>query len=209
MRFRTEFAVWAVVLVALAANPVWFFPHAEDPAYEYRAVELTDENRFRYAETHPEVLECYDARERACGFEAAASDGSIEVNASEVAYSGRSTDYRYVLFPSGFYEPTMQQSGERVRLTLESRTPAAVVRNLSYPYADASNAARTVVRKGNATLVREISSRDRIVHREGTYYALDPGDYRSERHRRFFPEIRWLLWLGTVPISLIAMLRWG
>lgn len=208
MRFRTEFAVWAILLVALAANPVWFFPHAEEPAYEYRAVELTDENRFRHAELHPRVLECYNARSRTCGFGAAVADGGIEVNASGVVYSGGGADYRYVVFSSGFYEPTMQQSGDRVRLTLEPRTLAEVIRNLSYPYAKASDVARTVVREGNATLLREIPDRDRIVRREGTYYALDLVSYRSERHRRFFPGVRWLMWFGTVLLSVAAMWRW-
>lgn len=208
MRVEREFAIFAVLLVALAANPVWFFPHAEEPAHEYRAVEITDENRFRYVEQHANVSTCYDARERVCGFEAAAADGEIEVSANDVVSVGGSADYQYVVFSSGFYEPAMRESGENVRLTLEPRTVGEVVHELSYPYADASDEARTVVREGNATLVREIADRDEIVRRDGTYYALQRTGYKWKRYPRFFPEVRWLLWLGTVPLSFAATWRW-
>lgn len=207
MNFRTEFALWAVVLVALAANPVWFFPHAEKPASEYRAVEITDENRHRYLEYHPEVLRCDDARDRACAFEAAALENDTTVEHYDTVYEG-ATDYEYVLFSSGFYEPTVEERGELLRLALESRNASAVLRDLSYPYAEATGAVQRVVRKGNATVYGEIPARERIFLRDGTYYAIRQGSYRGQPLGGWVPRYRWVMWLGTVPLSVAAMWRW-
>lgn len=208
MKFRTEFAVWAVLLVALAANPVWFFPHAEDPASTYRAVEITDENQYRHLEYHPEVLRCFDARERACAFEVSALENDTTVKQYDTVYEGVS-DYQYVLFSTGFYEPTAEERGDLLRLTLESRTTAEVLRDLSYSYADASDQARKVVRKGNATLFQEIPDRDSIVRRDGTYYAIRDVGSRGPPLGGWVPRYRWMMWLGTVPASVAAMWRWS
>lgn len=207
MNFDTELALWAVLLVALAANPVWFFPQADEPATSYRAVEMTDENRFRYAESHPETLECYTGLGRACAFETAVLQNGTVLNSTRVE-TGDAIDYQYVVFSSGFYEPAMERSGERVRLTLEPRSVEAVVRNLSYPYAEATDQARTVVRNGNVTLHGDIPDRDRIVRRDETYYYLrDIGGYRPPLGG-WVPRYRWVMWLGTVPLSVAAMWRW-
>lgn len=207
MSVEREFVIYAILLVALAANPVWFFPHADEPAHEHRAIEITEENRYRYLEFHPEVLECYDARERACAFEVAALENNTTVKQYDTVYEGV-IDYEYVLFSTGFYEPAAEERGDLLRLTLEPRTVSEVLHDLSYPYADASDQARRIVRKGNATVRHEIPDRDRIVRRNETYYALRSAGVRGPPLDGWVPRLRWLVWLGTVPLSFAAMWRW-
>ncbi|WP_227355433.1 hypothetical protein [Haladaptatus salinisoli] len=40
---------------AFAANALWLFPRADEPRYEYRAVELNESNAHRYIAAHPSV----------------------------------------------------------------------------------------------------------------------------------------------------------
>jgi hypothetical protein len=209
MRVEREFVIFAVLLVALAANPVWFFPHAEDSTYEYRAVEITDENRHRVVERHPEVLECLPVeRQRACGFEVAAAHGGVPVNASGTQYAG-SSEYEYVDFPTEYYRPTIVETDDDTRLTLENVSAAEIVADLAYPYADATEQARTVVREGEAVVYSSVPDRDRIVSREGRYYFLEPTHDAGQPLGGWVPRYRWMMWFGTVPLSFAAMWRWS
>jgi hypothetical protein len=206
MRFRTEFAVWAVLLVALAANPVWFFPHLDDDEVRtYRTVEITDENRYRYVEYHSKVLECNVEYGRACGFEVAALHGVVVVDTNETLYS-ESRAYDYVGFPTGYYRPTLVETSNGTRLTLERVTVNEILADFSYSYTDASERARKVVRDGRATFRWEI--REDLVRRNGTYYALRTVDREDRPLGGWVPRYRWLMWLGTVPLSVAAMWRW-
>lgn len=207
MRVQREFVIFALLLVALAANPVWFFPHAEDPAYEYRAVEITDDNRHRVVERHPEVLECNTPeRQRTCGFEAAAR-GGVAVNASGTQYAS-SSEYEYVDFPTEYYRPAVVETDDGARLVLENVTAAEIVTDLAFSYADATDQARIVVREGEAVVYNSVPDRDRIVSREGRYYFLEPTYDTGQPLGGWVPRLRWAMWLGTVPLSFAAMWRW-
>lgn len=176
MRIEREFVVFAVLLVALAANPVWFFPHlGDDDVRKYQVVEVTDENRYHIVEFHPDVLECGPSFKRTCAFEHAALDGEVVLDSSRVE-AVQVFEYDYVVLSGGFYEPTVESTGDELRLTLESRSTAEMVRGLSYPYADATEQTRKVVSEGTATVDWPVPDRDRIVRRDGAYYALESVD---------------------------------
>lgn len=208
MSIEREFVVFAVLLVALAANPVWFFPHLDDDdVRNYQAVEVTDENQYRLVERHPEVLECRFSFKRKCAFEHAVLDGEVVLNSSHVD-TAEAFDYDYVILSGGFYEPTMESTGDELHLTLESRSTDEVLRGVSYPYADSTEQTRKVVRERNATVDWPIPDRDRIVRRDGTYYALRDVDRDRRPLGGWVPRYRWAMWLGTVPLSFAAMWRW-
>jgi len=208
MRIEWELAIFAVLLVGLAANPVWFYPAADESTHEYRAVEITDENRHRYVERHPDVLECEIQHDRTCGFEVAARDGGVVVDTSETLYS-TSREYSYVDFPTENYRPTLAERNGTVRLTLDSVTVQQVVAGLAHPYADATEQARTVVENGKAVVHREVPDRDLVVNRGDRYYYLEYVGTPDSLLYRWLSHIRWLMWLGTVPLSVGTMWRWS
>lgn len=207
MKVEWELVVFAVLLVGLAANPVWLYPAAGESTHEYRAVEITDENRHRYVERHPDVLECGVEHERACGFEVAALDGGVTVDTSATQY-GASREYRYVDFPTENYRPTLTEGNGTVRLTLENVTARQIVAGLAHPYVHATEQARTIVENGKAVVHREVPDRDLVVDRGDRYYYLDYVGTPGPPLHGWLPRIRWLMWLGTVPLSIGAAWRW-
>lgn len=208
MRIEWELVVFAVLLVGLAANPVWLYPDDADSSSEYRAVEVTDENRYEFVVHHPDVRECNGVvHERPCGFEVAARDGGVTLDTDATQY-GTSREYQFVIFPLETYRTTMVEENGSVRLTLEQVTLRQIVADLAYPYADATDNARTVVDEGTAVVDYAIPDRDLFVSRGDRYYYLDYLGTPGPPLDGWLPEVRWLMWLATVPLSIGAAWRW-
>ncbi|WP_135828333.1 hypothetical protein [Halorussus halobius] len=209
MKIEWELVAFAVLLVGLAANPVWLYPDDADSTAEYRAVEVTDENRYEFVMNHPDVLECNGVvHERTCGFEAAARDGGVTVDADATQYA-TSREYQFVAFPLETYRTAMAEDDGGVRLTLERVTMRQIVADLAYPYARASDPAKTVVDEGTAVVDHGVPDRDLFVGRGDRYYYLDYLGTPGPPLHGWLSEVRWLMWLGTVPLSVGAAWRWS
>ena len=197
-----------LLALAFAANTLWLFPHSDEPRYEYRAVELTDENQHQFLEHHPEVKECYIIFSRGCGLEHRVREEPLRFDLSETdAPEFLEVDYRFVLFSDGFRKPTYRTQNGTLILTSKSISEGAVVAELATPYEHTRSLIRRILDGGNVTTRHELP-RNELVRRNGTVYAVEK---IGESHFSYDVELavlRGVLWLLTIPLSVASFVYW-
>lgn len=105
MNRRLKGLLCFALAIAFAANTLWLFPHADEPRYEYRAVELNESNMHRYIAEHPSVRRCFFEASRTCEFEMRARNEPIALDAKNPELYA---DYKYIATPDGYFEPTVE-----------------------------------------------------------------------------------------------------
>ncbi|GKZ13970.1 hypothetical protein [Haladaptatus sp. T7] len=210
-RRRAVGALCVLFAVAFAANTLWLVPDGNGLRYEYRTVELDHSHTTHYVRHSSSVQDCSPRLARTCGFEFAAIHGGVSVGAN---FSRSWPDYDYIQTRNGFYEPTVEVENGTTVLTARNVSFATVLANVTYdPDSATSRTApelRTAIRTGHVRTRSEIPRPLRFLNESGTYYYL-----RTSRvgpaHPFLGPKlfaIRILLWLATVPLSVVGVAYW-
>ncbi|WP_458186022.1 hypothetical protein [Haladaptatus sp. NG-WS-4] len=200
-----------VLALAFAANTLWLFPHADEPRYEYRAVELNESNARHYIDAHPSVRRCITENSRTCGFELRARDEpvALDVNDTELY-----ADYKYVATRDGYVAPTVQKQNGTVSLSSRNASEAAVLSDIAYsPTPSVTRYDRTIqkaIEDGRAVSSREVDGLHRIVRDGGRYYVVQDSWISDPLSSVQLLAVRTLLWLTTVPLSTVGFVyRYG
>lgn len=196
--------------IAFAANTLWLVPDGNGLRYEYRAVELDDTHTAYYVKQSPSVKDCSWRLARTCGFEFAAIHGGVPLDAN---FSRSTPDYEYVVTQNGFYEPTVEVENGTTVLTVRNVSFATVLANVTYDPSGTSQTSsklRKAIRTGKLRTQSEIPRPLRFLNKSGTYYYLKTmkvGPDHPFLGPRLF-AIRILLWLATVPLSVVGVAHW-
>ncbi|SIQ78190.1 hypothetical protein SAMN05421858_0389 [Haladaptatus litoreus] len=198
-----------LLALSLALNSLWLLPHADEPQYEYRAVEVTDENRHDYLRHHPKVKECYIVFSRACGLEHQVRDEPLRLNRSGTNVSQYlEHDYRFVVFTDGFREPTHRTENGSLILSSKSVTEGEVAAELARPYRFLSPTTSRVFDGGNVTMHDELP-RNSLVRRDSSIYAIDKISQSRPMLSEFqLSALRVLLWVLVIPVSVAGLFYW-
>lgn len=204
-------ALCFLLAVAFAANTLWLVPDGTGLRYEYRAVELDDSHTAHYVRQSSSVQYCSSRLARTCGFEFAAIHGGVSVGAN---FSRSSSNYEYIQTRNGFYEPTVEMRNGTTILTARNVSFATVLANVTYDLeagtAQTSSKLRKAIRTGQVRTRSEIPLPLRFLNESGTYYYLQTS-HIGPAHPFLGPRlfaIRILLWLATVPLSVVGVAYW-
>ncbi|EFW91802.1 hypothetical protein ZOD2009_10005 [Haladaptatus paucihalophilus DX253] len=210
-RRRAVGALCVLFAVAFAANTLWLVPGGNATRYEYRTVSVNESNANHFLRQSSSVAYCAPRTSRTCGFELAAIRGGVPVDAE---LSQTYPDYQYVLTRDGFYDPTAEVQNGTTVFTARSVSLAPVLANVSYrPLPEAVRADRKFekgIRVGHLRTTSEIPPSRRLVNRSGTYYGFEQISAKAA-HPFLGPKlfaIRTLLWLATVPLSVLGIVFW-
>ncbi len=194
-----------LLAIVFASNSLWLFPHSDEPRYEYRAVELTDENRYRFLQHHPEVKECYIIFSRGCGLEHRVRDKPLRFDLSETnALEFLEDDYRFVVFSDGYRKPTYRTENETLILSSKPVSEDRVVAELATPYEHLHQTIRRVF-EGDTVTMRDELPRNELVRRNGSFYAIEQTDESHFSYDFELAVLRGVLWLLTIPLSAASV----
>ncbi|WP_266075475.1 hypothetical protein [Haladaptatus caseinilyticus] len=201
---RATGLVCFLLAIAFVTNTLWLLPHGDEPRYEYRAVELTDDNRNRYVSNHPQVKECYIVFSRSCGLEHRVRDDPLRFNRSETdSLDYLENDYRFVAFTDGFREPTYSIENGSLILSSKSVSNRTVAAELARPYDHVSDKTARVFDGGNVTM-REELPQNYLVQRNESVYGIDMIGESHPNYGFKLVVLRGLLWLAAIPLSVAS-----
>lgn len=197
--------------LAFAANTLWLFPHADEPRYEYRAVELNESNARHYIDAHPSVRRCILEKSRTCGIELQARNEPIALNAEDTELYA---DYQYVATRDGYFEPTVQEQNGTVYLSSRKVSKTAVLSDIAYsPLPSVSGHDKSIqkaIEGGHAVSSHEVDGQHRIVRHDGRYYVVQDSWISDPLSSVQLLAVRLFLWLATVPLSVAGFVyRYG
>jgi hypothetical protein len=177
--------VLLVVGAVLVANPILVFPHATDPAFEYRAVELpSDGDRLPRAARGTDIagIGCeYSQQDWGCVFdEAIEANGSVRFVQNYPTGVGRaaSAGERFVGIEGQLHRRVVETDDETVTALLVPVSWGDVLENVSVERDDLSPRERRLLDERNLTTHRPIDWTDHrnprggIVVRSGGEYHL-------------------------------------
>jgi len=196
-------AVLLAVGVALVANPILVFPHATDPSFEYRAMELeSDGSRIpvEVGDKDIEGIACEDFHEDwGCVFDQAiAANGSLQFQTDDPIGIERASTYgeTFVDGPGGPYRRVVETDNETVTARLVPVSWEAVLENVSVERDDLLPRERRLLEERNLTTHRPIDWTGQrnprgaiVVQSNATYHLL--WEVSGDRHP---PEVEvWII----------------
>jgi hypothetical protein len=208
---RLRGLLYFVLAIAFAANTLWLFPHADQPRYEYCAVELNESNAHYYIEVHPSFRRCIVEKSRTCRLELRARNEPIALDAENTELYA---DYRYVATRNGYYVPTVENRNGTVFVSSRKVSRANVLSDIAYsPTPSATRYDRAIqnaVEDGRAVSSREIDALHRIVRDDGRYYVVQDSWIFDLLSPVQLLALSILLLLATVPLSVASFVyRYG
>ena len=148
--------------VVLLLNPVYFYPNGGPETTTYRIeAELVDGQPTvsEYNDHGGSILKCTGfVDDRTCLFERhVGPNGTFVVDNRSSLYRSDgefwvSTDYQYVFFGPGYYEPRVNVSNGTVVVSLERVNRTTVAREIALQYRNAPEVVQNAVDKGNQSI---------------------------------------------------------